>query len=240
VSLVIGLNAGAYVMVAADFMITWINDAGQVTGYSASARKIRTAPHAMIAGTGYMPLLEPVYRRVLERPFSSFDEVLEIIGQERERFAASGRSQFKLDHGLNETGWLVSARVLNQENQPLMVLVTYHPSHGHQLDLCGVGTIAPLVPIGETGDADAIRAAALRRLSECVDAGDTPGEIAESIEWNARLLRLSVADCARAFPSISRACTIGVHAVDGSITELPHVEAEEGSAPVNGDDVAIV
>ncbi len=206
-------------MLASDTRRTFYNARGELTRYDDGTRKTYGSDSIIVTGTGSVPLLEAVCRRITSAPLDSLDQVLEIIGEERNRFATADLPAFHLEHGLWRTGWFMSGRFhRNDASGFKMALIAYHPGLGHELRVHGPGAAVPLIPIDDdrAGPWDVVKSL----LSGCrmCDVDEDPGE---SLAFNARLMRAIIAGCADVFPSVSPVSEISVHLIDGTTRQLP-------------------
>ena len=225
-SVALALNAGAYVMLASDTRRTRYNEAGERIGFHDNERKAFYSDRLMMTGTGSVPLLEAVATRVTTLEEPTADVILGIIGEEQDRFARRDLPAVFLKHGLRQTSWFISARVPRADGFE-MVLVSYAPGLGHSLTVSGTGTVAPLIPIDQEDEgAIAVWRTVADLLGYCrtCDPGD---DIEASIAYNAGVMRSLIAACADLFETVSRACVVGVHLLDGSIRQLAFGDSDE-------------
>ncbi len=226
-SCVIGMNLGTYVMIASDTRTTYRNlDTGDFIDHrdhvDDKVRVFETNGY-LIAGSGYVPLLERVKARLCAewKPTTigeSLQRALDIIADERAAVTSDrALGAYAREHALSCTAWMISLRVRRETGELVMVLAVYHPSHGHQFHLLDAGNGAPLIPFE---DAPAVKPAVdaiLSRFEPCTDTERMP----ESIERHADLMRDVTLTVSRAIDCVGPQACISIHAIDGRIWQLP-------------------
>ena len=86
-SVALALNAGAYVMLAADTRRTFYDASGTARGFRDDAVKMSRSDRIVVTGTGAERVLDLVAARVALLAEPSADAILDIIASERESFA---------------------------------------------------------------------------------------------------------------------------------------------------------
>lgn len=222
-SLCLALHAGRYVMLASDTRTTMYNRAGDVVSYADGRRKIFASASTVIVGTGLVPLLDDVGRRITASPLQDPADVLEIIHEERERVRHHPTwPKRSIEQGLYCTNWFLSACVPTDDGSQL-VLLSYLAGVGHTLTMYGPGSCAPIVPHADDDpEGLALFTNLLRYCQVCAPSED----VEKSIAFNAQQMRTIIAVGARRYPSVSPTSVVGVHRADGRTAWLGEAECQ--------------
>lgn len=140
----LGVNFGAYVMLAADTRTIFYSWDGIVGNYMDDSVKIQRTTMGLITGAGSKGLLDFVKDRLGREKITHTNQILSIIDEERSRY----RSSFwrKPEKDIKMTGWVFSYLTAVENGGPALRFGIVHPTFGEVLGLyedCCPAVISP-------------------------------------------------------------------------------------------------
>jgi hypothetical protein len=215
-TIAIGINFGAYVLLAADTCTTYYDWNGRVLGYKDDSIKIQKTYLGLITGAGGEELLYLVKNRLKEEETRDTNQVLSIIREERRHYR---RPLAVLEpHLVENTGWIFTYLKLDQGNYTLR-LAMYHPRFGDDLVLFAENDPAVIFP-REATEKDAMLIGDF--LKESLRPFAQFESLADSFQYHWPIITKLIRAIQPKFPSISRSLQIGVH-TSGHLTGISQI-----------------
>jgi hypothetical protein len=149
-TIAIGINFGAYVMLAADTRTTYFNLDGSVRKYVDDSAKIQNTNIGLITGAGSKELLDLVKDRLGKEEIVHTDQILRIIGEAYTRYRKIYWRTAEAD--IKSTGWIFTYITI-ENNQPKLRLGIFHPTLGDKLALYEQNFPAIIAPHEATKEA---------------------------------------------------------------------------------------
>jgi len=208
VTIAIGINFGAYVLLAADTRTTYHDWKGGVVGFKDNSIKIQRTYIGLITGAGSVELLDVVKRRLKEEGPKDTNHVLNIIREERRLYQKPLSSLEQ--HLIENTGWIFSYLTVNPENYVLR-LAMYHPRFGDDLGLFADNDPAIIFP-QEATEEDAKLIGDF--LKESIKPFGQFESLAASFEFHWPIITKLIRAIQPRFPSINSSLQIGVHTAE--------------------------
>lgn len=215
-SVVIGMNVGCYVMIAADTRITWYLPDGSARFRDEKA-KIHHTKMGLIAGVGLSNLLDSVARRLGNEEVLHTDRIVEILREERGhvpgRWLENERVRNAVEH---ETCWMYTYMSCHSLTSPDLTqsrlrLAVSHPQDGYHPVRYLPSSGGVCLPFGVTPQqADLLQELLDNDMQPCLDVS----RIQETISHNGALCAYLIQEVSRLDETVSPSFQLGVHVFD--------------------------
>ncbi|AZF28169.1 hypothetical protein [Pseudomonas sp. R2-60-08W] len=209
-TLLIGVNLGAFALIASDKREIACVD-GEIVYSSDDADKIVSTKAGIIAACGAVDLLSPVKSRLAGMDVSNSDEILEVITSERQRFKTAEAGTPWASYALSTTSWLLCYGTVDENDEPIVRLALYHPYLNESL-FSIIEQTFPIYP-GGTSESQAIEwSEAIRaRMASLDHSAGTKSVLDQAISHFGWL----VDQVAQVSPSVSRVFDVGIMTFNG-------------------------
>lgn len=138
-SIIAGLHAGRYVMLAADCLLwEYCDHTLETLADERRAPKIVSSPIGFLAAVGVIPLIDAVTRGLERDPPDSGDDVLQTILAARRTLPEWAEHEL-LQHGLKGTSWMVTYRLEADAQQAAVVRVALYEPKVNDAALLNIG-----------------------------------------------------------------------------------------------------
>lgn len=215
-TVIIGMNLGQYVLLAADTRVTYYRGVSETPEWQDDNEKILKTTMGLITGMGLVQLLDPVKNQLsVEDPIHT-DRIIEIIKQQRaiadRRWPTDPRIREALDH---VTCWMFSYVTSSDPQHPTPDTVTLrlaiaHPHNGYQLSLYGAPSGAIGFPHGiEPREAESIT----KFLNDNIKPMSDWSEFESTVNHNASLAAQIIRYLSEINEGVSPYFQIGVHSL---------------------------
>jgi len=208
-TIAIGINFGAYILLAADTRTTLYGRNGRIISYTDESVKIQKTSMGLITGAGSTPLLNSVNTRLSKEKITNTDQILRIIFEERQNY--QGSCGAVAEQNIKLTGLIFTYKTV-QDSDAKLRLGIIHPSLGNKIGLHEENCPALISPFEATEeDVDSI----VDFLKKAIKPFREFTTLSDSIQYHWLVIAKLIQRIQPAFPSISSYCQIGVHALDG-------------------------
>jgi hypothetical protein len=202
-TIAIGINFGAYVMLVADTRTTFYDWSGRARKFHDDSVKIRKTTIGLITGAGSLELLDLVKDRLYQETILDATEILNIIREETLRFRTLYGEITK--EYIDKTGWIFSYK--KRDNSKLRLAI-YHPEVGDRIGLYEENMPALISPVEATEEQAKVIDGFLQDSITPCDQFET---LEASFQHHWPKITLLIRQIAPIFPSISSKFQIGVH-----------------------------
>jgi len=208
-TIAIGINFDAYVLLAADTRTTRYNWDGSVREYVDDSIKIQKTTVGLITGAGSKELLDLIKGSLEKEKITHTNQILNIIKKERLHY----RRLFwrTAEEDIQMTGWIFSYITIDKGN-PKLRLGIIHPTFGDVLGLYQENHPATICPHEATEEVVEEIGDFLKKKIKPFKEFTT---LSDSIQYHWRLIARLIQKIQPVFPSISSHCQIGVHTLEG-------------------------
>jgi hypothetical protein len=206
-TIAIGINFGAYILLAADTRTTYYNPNGGVISYEDDSVKIQKTSMGLITGAGSTELLDRVKKRLKEEEIRNTNQVLSIIREQRRLYQhLSGLEQRIIEN----TGWIFSYLKPVDGNYTLR-LATYHPRLGDGIGLFAEHDPAVIFPQEATEE---VAKPIGDFLKESIRPFEQFGSLGDSLQYHWSKIVALIRAIRPRCNSISSFLQIGVHTAE--------------------------
>ncbi|MGZ4903030.1 MAG: hypothetical protein ACXV49_06645 [Halobacteriota archaeon] len=221
-TLAIGINFGAYVLLAADIRAAYYDWNDRTIAYRDASVKIRKTDAGLITGAGYIDLLDRVQRELAKQTVTGTHQILTTISEETQRYQS--RYGGRVAHHIEKTGWIFSYTTSDNQISKLRLAVAQPGAGKRAMGLYKEHDPAVIYPAEATKEQ-------AQEIYDVLRENLAPFEQSNSIDesvrhhWGVvtRVVRVS----ARMFPSVSSYLQIGVHTLDHRVAVSPIVKDTE-------------
>ena len=235
VTIILGINFGAYVLLAADTLAILVDLKGIPRGVRDDHEKICNTNIGIVAGRGTDELLELVNSRFDEvDDIISTDDLKRIINEERQHFREVHEKSEQSEQSIQNTAWLFSYVTFREgmvtQGTPILRLGVV----GYAGDIIGRRHLVdnyPFVipPPGTTDQDTADITATVHKLIKPINQFE---KLSESIGYHAAAIANVIRLYQPKLRSISSSCQIGVFTSDGFFGVSPIIKATDGKIPM--------
>jgi hypothetical protein len=221
-TIALGINFGAYILLAADTRTIFYSLGKLVIGYTDKSMKIQETSFGLITGAGRKELLDLVKDRLAEEQITNTDQIFAIIKKER---LNSLTLPSITENDIKLTGWIYSyITILN--GSPKLRLDVVHSSLGEGLARWEENKPAIICPYeAKKEDVDEIVHYLMKAIKPFADFAT----FEESYQYHKQVIAELIKKIQPKFPSVSRCYQTGVHKLNGSLTISPIFKIDECS-----------
>jgi hypothetical protein len=220
-TIVLGINFGDYVLLASDTRTTYYNWDGSINRYNDDSEKIQETYIGLIAGSGCVPLLDMVEKRLKDTEVTNSNQIIEII--EKARIDYQRRSLLDVTRYIEMTGWLFTYRTFI-DNKPKLRFCIVHPSLEEKIAYYEDNNPAAIYPVeASKEEADALGDVLLKLTKPSKEFAS----LSESIQYHCKVVATLMRELQPKYPSISSYLQVGIHTIDG-LRDISPVIKDEG------------
>ena len=209
-TIAIGINFDAYVLLAADTRTTRYNWDGSIRDYVDDSIKIQKTTVGLITGAGSKELLDLVKDKLEKEKITHTNQILNVIKKERLHY----RRLFwrTAEEDIKMTGWIFTCTTV-ENNNPKLRLGIFHPS----LSLDKLAFYEENYPavINPHEATEEVVEEIVDFLKKKIKPFKEFTTLSDSIQYHWRLIARLIQKIQPVFPSISSHCQIGVHTLEG-------------------------
>ncbi len=229
-TLAIGIDFGAYVLLAADIRTAYYDWNGRTIEFRDDSDKIQKTDAGLLTGAGYFDLLARVKRKIAQQTTTNTNQILTIISEEMQH--CQSRYGGRAAHYIEKTGWIFSYTTVHN-GAPNLRLAIAHPDTGKRvMGLYKEHDPAVIYPAEATKEqAQDIHDV----LSEGIEPFEQSKSVDKSIKHHWTVVMKAVHACAHTFPSVSSYLQIGVHTLDHRVAISPIVKDTEKAVSLDFD-----
>ncbi|MGZ7180363.1 MAG: hypothetical protein ACXVIB_06145 [Halobacteriota archaeon] len=229
-TLAIGVNFGAYVLLAADIRTTYYDWNSRTIAFRDGLGEIQKTDLGLIAAAGYVDLLDCVERRLAQQTITSTSQVLTIINEETQRYQS--RHGGGVAYYIEQTGWIFSYTTVHN-GAPKLRLAKAHIDNGRRvMELYQEHDPAVVYPAEATTEqAQDVYDA----LTEGIEPFEQSNSVDTSIKHHWTIVMGVMRAYARMFPSVSSYLQIGIRTLDRRIAVSPIVKDTEKAVSLDFD-----
>lgn len=200
-SIVIGLHAGRYVMLASDLRGTRYDAAGTRIEIFDDFRKMYQGPAGLVSAVGHNRLLYAVAQRLLSEPLATPMDYLTVIAAERRRVAIEPNLPDHLRQHVDASFWMLTFAAADQ----LLLCAMGRVGDEEKILSFPPGTCVAMV--ADDAHWQTVGPALQAQMREC----HVKEDVLDTMRHNVALLQDAVADRAAHDDTVSAASQIGIH-----------------------------
>jgi hypothetical protein len=212
-TMVVGMNAGHYVLLMADTRTTFLPP-GRPAVWRDGRKKIQQTKLGLIAGAGAIGFLDAVQARLAGEDgnqIGHLDDIRRIIAEQRHTSRPPDGAEVREQKGFAHTAWLLTYLNPKERYEDWLRLAVIEGATGDSWR-ARRGQVMLLMPTDSDLDAT-------QRLNAVLEEGlrvqENPGDLTDSLNRNIALSALAIEAVADENAEVSRSFQVGVYTRDG-------------------------